>query len=138
MRILGDQVAAEEATQDVFVRLWRKLPTFRGESSFPTWLHSVTASTALNKARSLGIDHSRVADETDTVEHAAPQRDLPQLFDLETAMASLPDGARRVFVLHDVEGFTHEEIAAQMGITVGGSKAQLHRARLLLRSILTR
>jgi RNA polymerase sigma-70 factor (ECF subfamily) len=138
-RMLGDRVQAEEVTQDVFVRVWEKLPQFRAESAFGTWLHRVAVNVVLTHRKSAGIAGARtVADEYAL--DAAPSRPVStgDRLDLEAAIAGLPAGARRVFVLHDVEGFTHEEIGEQLGITPGGSKAQLHRARMLLRTALSR
>ncbi len=138
VRMLGDRVLADEVTQDVFVRVWQKLPGFRAESAFSTWLHRVAVNVILSRRKSTGIHQGRQADETALDE--APSKPLPvgDRLDLEQAIAGLPNGARKVFVLHDVEGFTHEEIGDQLGITPGGSKAQLHRARMLLRAALTR
>lgn len=138
VRMLGDRVLADEVTQDVFVRVWQKLPGFRGEAAFTTWLHRVAVNVILSRRKSSGVQQGRQADE-DALD-AAPSRPVAvgDRLDLEQAIAGLPNGARRVFVLHDVEGFTHEEIGVQLGITPGGSKAQLHRARMLLRAALTR
>jgi RNA polymerase sigma factor (sigma-70 family) len=138
VRMLGDRVLADEVTQDVFVRVWRKLPGFRGDSAFSTWLHRVAVNVILSQQKTSGIRQGRQADEEAL--DSAPSRPVPtgDRLDLEQAIAGLPPGARKVFVLHDVQGFTHEEIGAQLGITPGGSKAQLHRARLLLRAALTR
>ncbi len=138
VRMLGDRAAADEALQDVFVRVWEKLPGFRGESAFSTWLHRVAVNVMLSKRKRSGIQQGRLADE-EALE-SAPDRPVAvgDRLDLEQAIAGLPRGARTVFVLHDVEGFTHEEIGEQLGITSGGSKAQLHRARMLLRAALTR
>jgi RNA polymerase sigma-70 factor (ECF subfamily) len=139
MRMSGDRVRAEELTQDVFVRAWEKLSLFRGESSFGTWIHRLTVNLVLNRRDSDGRRDRRTVDDADAVE-ALPARPLApgDRMDLEKAIAGLPPGARRVFVLHDVEGYRHEEIAELLGITSGGSKAQLHRARLLLREALQR
>ena len=139
-RMVADRALAEELTQDVFVRAWEKLALFRGESAFGTWLHRLAVNVVLNQRRTDGLRRSRFEEtgEDDDV-HAATLPIAPgDMMDLEAAVATLPPGARRVFVLHDVEGYTHEEIAAMHGITAGGSKAQLHRARMLLRERLTR
>lgn len=138
-RMLGDRVLAEEVTQDVFVRVWEKLPQFRAESAFGTWLHRVAVNVVLSHRKSAGIAGSRtVSDEVALDSSPTRTVQVGDRLDLEAAIAGLPNGARRVFVLHDVEGFTHEEIGAQLGITPGGSKAQLHRARMLLRNALVR
>lgn len=137
-RMLADRQLAEEVTQDVFVRVWQKLPGFRGESAFSTWLHRVAVNVVLSRRKRAGIHGARTAD--DDALDEAPTRAVfvGERLDLDAAIAGLPAGARRVFVLHDVEGFTHEEIGEQLGITPGGSKAQLHRARMLLRAALNR
>jgi RNA polymerase sigma-70 factor (ECF subfamily) len=138
-RMLADRALAEEVTQDVFVRVWDKLPGFRGESALSTWIHRVATSVVLSRRKADAIRHGRQDDRDDAID-TLPDRPatVGDRLDLEQAIAALPPGARRIFVLHDVEGFTHEEIAAQLGITSGGSKAQLHRARLLLRAALAR
>ena len=138
-RMLADRTLAEEVTQDVFVRVWEKLPGFRGESAFSTWLHRVTVNVVLSRRKAVGLHHARTTDDEDAQALAASRPvSVGDRLDLEAAIAGLPPGARRVFVLHDVEGFTHEEIGDQLGISPGGSKAQLHRARMLLRAALTR
>jgi RNA polymerase sigma-70 factor (ECF subfamily) len=142
VRMCGDHARAEELTQDVFVRAWEKLPLFRGESAFSTWLHRLAVNVVLNARKVDRRDRSRTEDdeEGDGV-NAIPMRagvHHAERLDLESAIATLPRGARTVFVLHDVEGYKHEEIAELLGVTAGGSKAQLHRARLLLREALTR
>jgi RNA polymerase sigma-70 factor (ECF subfamily) len=144
-RMIGDRTRAEELTQDVFVRAWEKLHLFRGESSFSTWLHRLTVNVVLNARKSEGRERSRY-EEND--EESGGMDALPgvvgmplapgDLLDLEEAIGKLPPGARRVFVLHDVEGYKHEEIAEMLGVTSGATKAQLHRARLLLREALDR
>ena len=139
LRLCGDPVRAEELTQDVFVRAWEKLALFRGESSFGTWLHRLAVNVVLNQLKSDGRQRKRVVDDDGAVDVLPARPTTPgDRMDLEKAIAGLPPGARRVFVLHDVEGYRHEEIAEQLGITSGGSKAQLHRARLLLREALQR
>lgn len=144
-RMVGDRARAEELTQDVFVRAWEKLHLFRGDSSFSTWLHRLTVNVVLNARKSEGRDRLRFEenDEESGGMDAHPGAvGMPlapgDLLDLEEAIAKLPPGARRVFVLHDVEGYKHEEIAEMLGVTSGATKAQLHRARLLLREALDR
>lgn len=140
-RMCGSRSTGEELTQDVFVRTWEKLPQFRGESAFSTWLHRLAVNVVLNARKTEGKQASRTA-ETDTDEERWDEGARAPLhiekMDLTNAIAKLPPGARRVFVLHDVEGYKHEEIGEICGITSGGSKAQLHRARLLLREALDR
>ena len=141
-RMAGSAQLAEELTQDVFVRAWQKLAGFRAESAFSSWLHPIAVNVAYSERRSRMRRESRVSSHDDLTPFEA---DAPQLqprpadgVDLERAIQGLPEGAREVFVLHDVEGLKHEEIAAQVGIAVGTSKAQLHRARRLLREALQR
>jgi RNA polymerase sigma-70 factor (ECF subfamily) len=138
LRLSSDPSLAEELTQEVFVRAWRKLGTFRGESAFSSWLYPLTVNVALSERRSRLRRLMRVVPAEDVSALERPQRPpAPETgFDLERAMAALPPGARAVFVLHDVEGRTHEEIAAMLGLAPGTSKAQLHRARRLLREAL--
>jgi RNA polymerase sigma-70 factor, ECF subfamily len=144
VRMCGSRTRGEELTQDVFVRVWEKLPLFRGESAFSTWLHRVAVNVALNDRKVQSRERARTAEPDDDDRDsgsplgsvaAAP---VAERLDLEAAIALLPPGARKVFVLHDVEGFTHEEIAEEMGVTPGGTKSQLHRARMLLREALSR
>ena len=137
-RMLADRVLAEEVTQDVFVRVWQKLPGFRGESAFNTWLHRVAVNVVLSRRKRASIHGARIADDDALDDSPTRAVSVGERIDLDAAIAGLPAGARRVFVLHDVEGFTHEEIGEQLGITSGGSKAQLHRARMLLRTALNR
>lgn len=143
VRMVGDRGKAEELTQDAFVRCWEKLGTFRGDSAFSTWLHRLAVNVVLNDQETEGRRRSRHDDGIEDMDVIATSdvRALPVpglSLDLEAAIAALPTGARKVFVLHDVEGYTHEEIGAMLGVTAGGCKAQLHRARLLLRRMLTR
>src|SRR3954470_13808212 len=142
-RMVGDRTRAEELTQDVFVRAWNKLHLFRGESSFSTWLHRMAVNLVLNARKSDGRMRSRFeSSEDDAGLDTMPMRvntvGAGEILDIEAAIAKLPPGARRVFVLHDVEGYKHDEIAEQLGVTTGATKAQLHRARLLLRESLNR
>jgi RNA polymerase sigma factor (sigma-70 family) len=134
LRMTADRALAEELVQDVFVRVWQKLGTFRGDAAFGTWLHRVAVNVVLGRPTPAGAE----SDDTALEAAAARAESVGERLDLEGAIAGLPAGARRVFVLHDVEGYTHEEIGVLLGITSGGSKAQLHRARLLLREALTR
>ena len=142
-RMVTDRTRAEELTQDVFVRAWDKLHLFRGESSFSTWLHRMAVNVVLNARKADGRMRSKFEEsDEDLGLDALPSRvssvGAGEMLDIEAAIAGLPPGARKVFVLHDVEGFKHEEIAEQLGVTTGATKAQLHRARLLLREALTR
>jgi len=137
-RMCGDRTVAEELTQDVFVRAWEKLALFRGDSAFGTWLHRLAVNVILNARKGDGRRRSRVdesIDDLETLPHSPAH--VGERMDLQAAIAGLPPGARRVFVLHDVQGYRHEDIAELLGMTSGGSKAQLHRARMLLREALT-
>ncbi len=138
LRMSGDPSLAEELVQETFVRAWRKLGSFRGASAFSTWLHRVTVNVVLGHQRSAGRRGIHVSGrvEDEAPEWVAPETHPGQTIDLERAISGLPEGARTVFVLHDVEGFRHEEISGIAGIAVGTSKAQLHRARKLLRKAL--
>ena len=138
-RLVGSHGArAEDLTQEAFVRAWQALPAFRFESAFSTWLHRLAVNTALMELRSR---RSRPQDEGDSDEEVfeligstdSAGHTTALTMDLERAVASLPPRARAVLVLYDVEGWKHEEIAAELGMAVGSSKAQLHRARNLLR-----
>jgi len=138
-RMLGEDLA-DEVTQDVFVRAWRKLGTFRGDSAFGTWLHRVAVNLVLARRKQLGRNRDRfVGDGEGAVQRATATRDSPAIrMELEAALTKLPDGARQVFVLHDVEGYRHREIAEYLGVTTGTTKAQLHRARMILRQYVSR
>src|ERR1041384_571572 len=121
--------AADDLTQDVFVRAWDKLGTFRGDSAFSTWLHRLAVNVVLSRRRSEKSDRMWIVEEEASFAAASHAAVHPATrMDLEAAIARLPDGARRVFGLHDVEGWTHEEIAERMGLVPGTSKSQLSRA----------
>ena len=140
LRLSADAVRARELTQDVFVRAWEKLPSFRGESAFSSWLHRIAVNLVLVGYRTDRRRESRVVF-MDDVEASAPALPAPSAglkLDLEAAIAALPPGARTVFVLHDIEGYRHDEIATLTGIATGTSKAHLFRARQLLREALDR
>jgi RNA polymerase sigma-70 factor (ECF subfamily) len=129
---------ADELTQDVFVRVWQKLGTFRGEASFTTWLHRLTVNVVIERFRTDQARRARLADGDAIFETMAAPRATRDLgMDFESALEHLPDGAREIFVLHDVEGYKHHEIATLLEISAGTSKAQLHRARMILRKHLT-
>ncbi len=137
-RMIGPELAGE-LTQDVFVRAWEKLHTFRGEAAFGTWLHRVAVNVILHRRSVLRTERGRLDDAEDALD-LVPSRPATADFgmDFENAIAKLPNGARTVFILHDVEGFKHEEIGELLGVTSGTSKAQLHRARMILRQHLCR
>jgi len=138
LRMSCDAAVAEELTQEVFVRAWRKLGTFRRESAFSSWLYPMAVRTALSERRSRRRRNARVftTDDPAALERRSQTPAPEKAFDLERALAALPLGARAVFVLHDVEGRTHQEIATLLDLAPGTSKAQLHRARRLLREVL--
>jgi RNA polymerase sigma-70 factor (ECF subfamily) len=135
-RIVGDDHLAEDVSQDAWVRAFQKLESFRGDSAFGTWLHRLAVNVALTRLRR----HARRPD----VELAAERPNSPPEPDelalnqrvLGQALDRLPDGYRRVLVMHDVEGMTHEEIAERLGIATGTSKSQLHKARARMREYL--
>jgi RNA polymerase sigma-70 factor (ECF subfamily) len=133
-RMVDDQ-SAEELTQEVFIRAWQKLPGFRGEARFGTWLHRLAVNHILTRRESIRKREARHETGEGLMDRlvASGQRNAGVAIDLEAALRRLPDGARQVFVLFDVEGYGHDEIAESMGISVGTSKSQLHRARMLLR-----
>jgi RNA polymerase sigma-70 factor (ECF subfamily) len=138
LRLTSDGALAEELTQDVFVRAWTKLGTFRGDSAFSSWLYPLTVNVALTERRQRRRRTSRFfgTDDPTTFERPEPPPRHETGFDLEKAIGALPPGARAVFVLHDVEGYKHEEIGQMLGMATGTSKAQLHRARRILREAL--
>jgi len=127
-------VDADDVTQEVFVRLWRKVGQFRGDSAFGTWLYRLAVNWILGRRTVIGSYRSRFPGVDPAAMPITARRTTPELrMDLEAAMQLLPDGARNVFALHDIEGYTHEEIGALLNVTAGTSKSQLHRARMLLR-----
>ncbi len=143
LRMVADREMAADVTQEAFVRAWRGLPRFRGESRFSTWIHRIAINVSLdhrkrkNRERTTSIDHPSVPEPTDgglTPERAAESVALRD--DLEAALRALPDDARTVVVLKDVHGWSHGEIAEHLGITVTAAKVRLHRARKQLRSML--
>lgn len=128
---------ADELTQDVFIRVWQKLGSFRGDSAFTTWLHRLAVNVVIERFRSAAASRLRFIEDADLAAMSSvepvPHTDR---MSLETALGRLPEGARRIFVLHDVEGYKHNEIAEMLSIAPGTSKAQLHRARMLMRRTL--
>ena len=127
---------AQELTQEIFVRAWDKMSSFRGESAFGTWLYRLAINFILSyrQSRTTRRDRFQELEDLDTLP-ARPQSSDHRL-DFDAALAQLPRGARQILVLHDVEGYKHEEIATMLEITSGTSKAQLHRARMLMRNAL--
>src|SRR5882724_4997028 len=145
LRMTGNTAEAEDLTQEAFLQLYRKIATFRGESAFSTWLHRLAVNVVLMHLRKKGLP------EVSLEESLEPQEDGPKKdigardnvlagsidrVNLENAVDALPPGYRRIFVLHDVEGYEHNEIAAMVGCSIGNSKSQLHKARMKLRESL--
>ncbi|MGH7606081.1 MAG: RNA polymerase sigma factor [Gemmatimonadales bacterium] len=134
-RLAGDDALAQDFTQETFIRAFAKLDTFRGDAALSTWLYAITTSVVLNGLRKVQRFRRREADLDEAATVGAPRRDAEP--DLTTRLAraidALPEGYRTVFVMHDVEGYTHEEIGAALGVETGTSKAQLSRARAKLR-----
>ncbi|MEO8200570.1 MAG: RNA polymerase sigma factor [Gemmatimonadota bacterium] len=129
---------AEDAVQDVFIRVWEKLSQFEGRSAFGTWLHRLAVSVMLRRRQTTGIRQKRHVEGEDAISHLSSRPASPGLrVAIEAAVDHLPDGAREVFVLHDMEGYRHEEIGSMLGCTSGTSRSQLHRARMILREHLT-
>jgi len=138
LRMAADPVRAEELTQDVFVRAWEKLASFRGEAAFSSWLHRIAVNTLYQRRRGAKRREARHEAWSSDNRRESNHGDVPARIDLERAIRQLPPGARSVFVLHDIEGYRHAEIAEMTGQAVGTSKSQLHRARQLLREALER
>jgi RNA polymerase sigma-70 factor (ECF subfamily) len=134
--MLGPQ-EADEVTQDVFVRTWQKLHTFRGDAAFSTWLHRLAVNVVIERRRAWMIQYGRMTDDPTALDLATvPAARADLAVDVEHAIERLPPGAREIFVLHDVEGYKHREIADLLDIATGTSKRQLHRARMLMRRYL--
>ncbi|HEY2825652.1 MAG TPA: sigma-70 family RNA polymerase sigma factor [Gemmatimonadales bacterium] len=140
LRLVADAGWAEDLVQDVFVRVWERLKTFRGESAFTSWLHRLTVNLVFATRRSSGRRGRREMATADLEDLGAAGHDAPPglKLDLDQAIARLPNGARVVLVLYDIEGYGHDEISSMIGIAPGTSKAQLHRARRLMREALDR
>jgi RNA polymerase sigma-70 factor (ECF subfamily) len=146
LRMTGNTASAEDLTQEAFLQLFRKIGTFRGESAFSTWLHRMSVNVVLMQLRKknlplVPIDETFEGDEEGTVkkEPGAADERLAGSIDrlrLQRAVDELPPGYRTIFVLHDVEGYEHNEIAEMVGCSIGNSKSQLHKARLKLRELL--
>jgi RNA polymerase sigma-70 factor, ECF subfamily len=142
LRMLGDPTQAEDLTQDVFVNLFNKIGSFRGESAFTTWLHRMTVNQVLMYFRKASTRSELTTDEGETpvqiVRGTEDPNSMPVVdrISLERAIAQLPTGYRTVFLLHDVEGYDHDEIARTLGVSEGTSKSQLHKARLKLRTLI--
>jgi RNA polymerase sigma-70 factor (ECF subfamily) len=142
LRMLGNTADAEDAVQDTFLVAHRRLDSFRGEASLGTWLYRLGVNQCLDRMRSRSGREAHATDSLDEPQHtwqpASPADTPVERLDLRAAIARLADGARAVFVLHDVEGLEHREIARALGISEGTSKSQLHKARMRLRELLRR
>ena len=146
LRMTGNTASAEDLTQEAFLQLFRKIGTFRGESAFSTWLHRMAVNVVLMQLRKknipvVPIDETTEGEEEGTIrkELGAADSRLAGSIDrlhLQRAVDELPPGYRTIFVLHDVEGYEHNEIAAMIGCSIGNSKSQLHKARIKLRDLL--
>ncbi len=146
LRMIGNTAEAEELTQEAFLQVFRKLHTFRGESAFSTWLHRLSVNTVLMRLRKktltvTSLEDDPAGDESDEPrkEYGAPDLALTGSIDrlhLERAIAQLPPGYKQMFLLHDVQGYEHHEIAEMLGVSIGNSKSQLHKARMRLRQLL--
>jgi len=144
LRMTGNVAEAEDLAQEAFIQLYRKIGSFRGESAFTTWLHRLTVNQVLMHFRKKGVRMEQTTDDGDVpvqvVQGTENPNQMPVIdrIALERAIDKLPPGYRAVFVLHDVEGHEHEEIAKLLGCSVGTSKSQLHKARMKLRGLLKR
>jgi len=128
---------ADDATQDVFVRAWQRLGQFRGDSAFGTWLFRLGVNVMLSRREVVATRQRRHVDDAELIDTLSARGASPELgLDFEAAMQRLPPGMRQIFVLHDIEGYKHDEIAAMLGIAQGTSKSQLHRVRMVLRKYL--
>jgi RNA polymerase sigma-70 factor (ECF subfamily) len=137
---------AEDLTQEAFLQLYRKIGTFRGESAFSTWLHRLAVNVVLMHLRKKGLSEISLQEAMEPTEEDGPKRDFGahdqvlsgsiDRVNLERAVENLPPGYRIIFVLHDIEGYEHNEIAEMMGCSIGNSKSQLHKARMKLRDLL--
>jgi RNA polymerase sigma-70 factor (ECF subfamily) len=147
LRMVGNTAEAEDLAQEAFLQLFRKIQTFRGESAFSTWLHRLSVNVVLMKLRKKSLPETSLEEMTEPDEETSgPRKDVgspdPTLvgsidrLNLERAVDQLPPGYKQVFVLHDVQGYEHNEIAKMMGCSIGNSKSQLHKARLRLRELL--
>jgi RNA polymerase sigma-70 factor (ECF subfamily) len=142
LRMLGSTTQAEDLTQEVFLQVFRKLGSFRGDSAFTTWLHRLTVNQVLMHFRKRGVKLEHTSEEgdftnvVDTPLQSTRRISMVDRLALEKAIGELPPGYRTVFTLHDIEGYEHEEIAGMLGVSVGTSKSQLHKARMRLRELL--
>jgi RNA polymerase sigma-70 factor (ECF subfamily) len=146
LRMTGNTAEAEDLTQEAFLQLYRKIATFRGESAFSTWLHRLSVNVVLMHLRKKGLPEVSLEETIEPQQEDGPKKDIGardnvlagsiDRVNLERAIESLPPGYRIIFVLHDIEGYEHNEIAEMMGCSIGNSKSQLHKARMKLRDLL--
>jgi RNA polymerase sigma-70 factor (ECF subfamily) len=146
LRMTGNTAEAEDLTQEAFLQLYRKIATFRGESAFSTWLHRLAVNVVLMRLRKKGLPEVSLEETLEPQQEDGPKKDIAtrdnvlsgsiDRINLERAIEQLPPGYRVAFVLHDVEGYEHNEIAEMLGCSIGNSKSQLHKARLKLRDFL--
>jgi RNA polymerase sigma-70 factor, ECF subfamily len=146
LRMTANTAEAEDLTQEAFLQLYRKIATFRGESAFSTWLHRLSVNVVLMHLRKKGLPVVSLEETTQGTEEDSPKKDFGaddmalagsiDRLQLQRAVESLPPGYRTIFVLHDVEGYEHNEIATLVGCSIGNSKSQLHKARMKLRDLL--
>ena len=146
LRMTGNTAEAEDLTQEAFLQLYRKIASFRGESAFSTWLHRLAVNVVLMRLRKKGLPQVSLEETLEPQQQDGPRKDIGtrdnvlagsiDRINLERAIESLPPGYRMVFVLHDIEGYEHNEIAEMLGCSIGNSKSQLHKARMKLRDLL--
>ncbi|MDR3764584.1 MAG: sigma-70 family RNA polymerase sigma factor [Acidobacteriota bacterium] len=146
LRMMGNTAEAEDLTQEAFLQLYRKIGTFRSESAFSTWLHRLAVNVVLMHLRKKGLPEVSLQETLEPSEEDGPMRDIGtqdrtlagsiDRVNLERSIEELPPGYRLIFLLHDVEGYEHNEIAGMMGCSIGNSKSQLHKARMKLRDLL--
>jgi RNA polymerase sigma-70 factor (ECF subfamily) len=145
LRMTGSTAEAEDLAQEAFMQLFRKISTFRGESAFTTWLHRLTVNVVLMHLRKKQPDQMSIDETVEVADEMAPPRELEDKdlrlagsvdrVNLERAISNLPAGYRTIFILHDIEGYEHNEIAKILGCSIGNSKSQLHKARMRLRNL---
>jgi RNA polymerase sigma-70 factor, ECF subfamily len=146
LRMTGNTAEAEDLTQEAFLQLYRKIASFRGESAFSTWLHRLAVNVVLMRLRKKGLPQVSLEETLEPLQEDGPRKDIGtrdnvlagsiDRINLERAIELLPPGYRIVFVLHDIEGYEHNEIAEMLGCSIGNSKSQLHKARMKLRDLL--
>ena len=144
LRMTNNVTEAEDLTQEAFIQLFRKVGSFRGDSAFTTWFHRLTVNQVLMHFRKRSYKNEKTTEDGELPEivkrdnKSTSQTPILNRMDIKKAVAQLPPGYRSVFVLHDVEGYEHSEVARMLGISIGTSKSQLHKARLKLRGLVIR